>query len=66
MNIIMTQLKEFVSLLYMGNIPSAPPQPRPVPVPVPIPINDIKKNYRRFKDFSGKHAEKIINEYLIL
>lgn len=65
MNIIMTQSKEFVSLLYMGNIPSTP-QPKPVPVPVPIPVNSVKKDFRRFKDFSGKQVEKIINEYLIL
>lgn len=49
----------------MGNIPSTP-QPKPVPVPVPIPVNSVKKDFRRFKDFSGKQVEKIINEYLIL
>ena len=47
----------------MGNIPSTP---QPKPVPVPIPINSVKKNFHRFKDFGAKHAEKIINEYLIL
>lgn len=61
----MAQLKEIVSVLYMGNIPSMP-QPVPVPVPVPIPVNSAKRDFRRFKDFGGKQAEKIINEYLIL
>jgi len=64
MNIIMTQVKEIVSLVYMGNIPSTPPQPRPIPVP--IPVNSIKKDFRKFRDFGAKHADKIINEYLIL
>lgn len=47
----------------MGNVPSAPPVPQPIPVPVPVPV---KKNYKNFKDWSGKRVEKIINEYLIL
>jgi len=50
----------------MGNIPSAPPVPQPVPVPVPIPVKKSKKNYKSFRDWSGKHAEKIINEFLII
>jgi len=50
----------------MGNIPSAPPVPRPVPVPIPIPVKNTKKNFKNFKDWSGKHVEKVINEYLIL
>ncbi len=50
----------------MGNIPSAPPVPQPAPVPVPVPVNNTKKNFKTFKDWSGKHAEKVINEYLIL
>ena len=49
----------------MGNVPSAP-APRPVPVPVPIPVNSKKKSYKNFKEWGGKHAEKVINEYLIL
>ena len=50
----------------MGNVPSAPPVPQPVPVPVPIPVKKSKKNYKSFRDWGGKHAEKIINEYLII
>ena len=49
----------------MGNIPSTP-APQPVPIPIPIPINSGKKSYRKFKEWGGKQAEKVINEYLIL
>ena len=48
----------------MGNIPSAPPVP--VRVPVPIPVQSVKKDFKKFKNWSGKQTEKIINEYLIL
>lgn len=48
----------------MGNIPSAPPVPQPIPVPVPV--KNTKKNYKNFKNWNGKHVEKIINEYLFI